>query len=150
MSYAILFDVPLTCRACGNHVTGKEANLYTSHLNPMPRDTSVHLGDVLALHPDDISDAYRTLRAPGDERIVRILEIFRCPVCNAPQWALIELERLAPEQYRLRHVETVDLAPDLLDSVHYVSARTDVWLEGNPGPEAEWIAERLAKATGEG
>jgi len=143
MSYGIWFDVPLTCLNGHAPLSGREARLFTSHLNPEAIDRAVHIGDVLPLATNDFEDAYFTIRSPGDDTLILIIEQFDCPVCHRAQWALIEFERLGDASYRLRNVTTVPLTPDVVRGANFISRRMDIWIETNP--DDAWIAELVGE-----
>jgi hypothetical protein len=143
MSYGIWFDVPLTCSNCHAPLTGRESRLFTSHLNPHAIDRAVHLGDLLPLALNDFEDAYFTIQSPGDETSIRVIEQFECPACGKAQWAMIELEQVAEDSYRLQTVTTVPLTRDVVARAHFISRQMDIWIEANPGDA--WITELVGE-----
>lgn len=139
MAHVVWFRAPLRCRSCGTESSDREVELYTSGLGRDPLDTRVSIGDVLELDLDDFADAYLTLRVPGPAERIRALEQWGCRACGETQWALLVFEPVDEEHHRLIGIDAELLSAQTLRSVHYVSARLDLWIEAHPGALADEV-----------
>jgi hypothetical protein len=141
MAHAIWFHAPLECLHCGARVDARETGLFTSGLNPDVENLSVEPGDLLELTLDDFMDGYFMLRDPGSDPDIRALEQWACPVCRWAEFARLDFHREDPGHYRFVSAVAVSLTPEVVGDVHFLSRRIDLWLEGNAGPETDWLAD---------
>jgi hypothetical protein len=123
MSHSVWYDVALRCSRCGHTVSAERTPLYSYGLNPDPGDVRLAPGQTLPLDPVDFDDAFERLRPAAADGRLRALEHWACPVCGAPEYALLSFVPAPPEGYRLESVQTIDLTPADVPPLHLVSRR---------------------------
>ncbi|MFN7571805.1 MAG: hypothetical protein ACK5TK_10205 [Betaproteobacteria bacterium] len=123
MTHSVWYDADLRC-SCGQHVTrAADTRLYSYRLNPEVRDIRLAPGQTLALDPEDFDDAFKRLRAPAADDRLRALEVWSCPSCGLPEYAILTFVPTPPDDYRLESVEAVDIEPAHVPQLHLVSWR---------------------------
>jgi rubredoxin len=107
----------LRCPGCGEAV---DVEIQTHLQGGVANGSALGIGtesDGVFLEPDHIRGAGYTLVPPTRSgELVRLLDMWSCPVCETEQWALVEIAG-----GRIERVEGVTLDRATLGSAHYVS-----------------------------
>lgn len=115
MSYDVV-TARLRCLRCG-HVTPEGESVIQVRFQVRPSGQLLRPGDRLELR-DPAAGSYLTLREPGPDEPLRILDTWTCPACGAGfEWALITIRDLE----WLDAVESVPLTRATLARAHYVT-----------------------------
>lgn len=122
MSYSY-FVADLRCPACEKT---SEATIVTK-VESEP-GTVIRVGDRLDVTVVDMQHSHYTVRLPGPDEPLRILEPWSCPTCGSPTWVEIVIEA--------GHVHSMTVTPfdvTALDRVHFVANRLAEFYEEQTG-----------------
>jgi hypothetical protein len=81
------FNADLRCTTCGS----TSAASFTTKIEAEPGDV-LRVGSATDVTVTDMTYSHYTLRLPRDGEPLRVLEVWDCAVCGAPQWVEVSID----------------------------------------------------------
>jgi hypothetical protein len=128
-----VFVADLRCPNCNATASVKDGIGMQTHIRGSVADGS-ELGIGCELEANHLAverivgSGYALIREPAPDGVIRLLDIWTCPMCHAEQWAMVTIS-----EQRIRQIDAVTLNRSALETANFISAI-----------DASILAERLA------